>query len=164
MSWRHDRFLKGTLAALAARADSASVSQGPVRLFLPSRQRETHRLRPSVLSAEELEEHVLKHWAGRKLTAELADLARVQALEEIAERRKRDQHLLDSQKRRLQRLEAKRRKLIDAYLAEAIPIADLKQRQKALGAEQRDAERLLDLASVNSELAEHRLEIALRLV
>ena len=64
----------------------------------------------------------------------------------------------------MQRLEAKRQKLIDAYLAEAIPVADLKQRQEAIAVEQRDAERLIELANVNHALVEERLEIALSLL
>lgn len=51
--------------------------------------------------------------------------------EDIVERRKLDQKLLITQRRRLQRLERQRQKLIDAYLAEAIPVADLKRRQGA---------------------------------
>jgi hypothetical protein len=54
--------------------------------------------------------------------------------------------------------------LIDAYRAEAIPVADLKHRQEALAVEQREAQRLIELASVNHALVEERLEIALGLL
>lgn len=82
----------------------------------------------------------------------------------MAEQRAKDRKALASQRRRLEKLERQRQKLIDAYLAEAIPVADLKQRQEALLAEQQEAERLIRLASINHEIAEQRLEVALGLL
>ncbi len=48
---------------------------------------------------------------------------------------------------------------IDAYLAEALSVTDLKPRQEALGVEEREAERLISLASAGHVLAEDRLEV-----
>jgi hypothetical protein len=82
----------------------------------------------------------------------------------MAEQRANDKKLRITQTRRLQRIGARREKLIDAYLAGALAVADLKRRQDALAAEQSDAERLLELASVNHKLVEERLEVALGLL
>jgi site-specific DNA recombinase len=72
--------------------------------------------------------------------------------------------LLTSQRHRLRRIEARREKLIDAYLAGALSVSDLKQRQETLSAEQADAEQLIQITSLNHELVEERLEIALDLL
>ncbi len=84
--------------------------------------------------------------------------------QEMAEQRGKDEKVLESRRRRLVRLERTRQKLIDAYIAEAIPVADLKKRQEALAVEQAEAERLIQLSSVNHEIMQQRLEIAFGLL
>lgn len=105
------------------------------------------------LPAELMEEKVLRYWQQKKLSPELIELVRDSVTEELERRSATDKKLLVTQKRRLLKLERTRQKLIDAYLAEAIPVADLKQRQQALAVEQRDAERLIELASLQPCLA-----------
>jgi len=75
-------------------------------------------------------------WQKQKLTPELVEGIRKSALASLAGQRKENKTILMAQKRRLQKLESQRQKLIDAYLAEAIPVADLKSRQESVGAEQ----------------------------
>ena len=168
-SWKHEHYLKGTV--FCARCDSrlamtyAKGRGGTYQYFycLGRAKKRTGCDLPYLL-AEKVEEQVIDHWRSRKLASDLVELVRDVAREELAEQKSKDKQLLVTQRRRLQRLEAKRQKLIDAYLAEAIPIADLKKRQEAIAVEQRDAERLIELANVNHALIEERLEIALNLL
>jgi hypothetical protein len=111
-----------------------------------------------------MEEKVMRHWQKVRLDRELIEATRETVTEEMADKRSQDEKLLVTQRRRLQRVERQRQKLVDAYLAEAIPIGDLKQRQAVLAAEEREAERLIRLATFNHELLEERLEIALALL
>ena len=168
-SWKHENYLKGTI--FCARCDSrmamtyAKGRGGTYQYFycLGRAKKRTDCDLP-YLSADQVEKDVIDHWRTRKLASDLVELVRSVAREELAEQKSKDKQLLVTQHRRLQRLEAKRQKLIDAYLAEAIPVADLKQRQEAIAVEQRDAERLIELANVNHALVEERLEIALSLL
>jgi site-specific DNA recombinase len=168
-SWRHDHYLKGTL--FCARCESRlgltyAKGRGGTYLYFYCLGRNKKRTDCELpyLPADLTEEHVLKHWRGRKLAPDLAELVHASALQEMAEQRKNDAKLLVNQRRRLQRLEKQRQKLIDAYLAEALAVADLRKRQEALAVEQREAGRLIELASINHELVEQRLEIALGLL
>lgn len=103
-------------------------------------------------------------WQKQKLAPELVEGIRKSALASLAEQRKENKTILMTQKHRLQKLESQRQKLIDACLAEAIPVADLKSRQESVGAEQRDAQHLIELASTNLDLVEKRLDSALDLL
>ena len=116
------------------------------------------------LPAGQVEKHVMRHWQNAHLASELIAAVRVTVIDGMAEQRAQDKQLLVTQRRRLEKLERHRQKLIDAYVAEAIPVADLKKRQEAVTVEQREAERLIQLASTNHDLIEERLEIALGLL
>jgi hypothetical protein len=136
------------------------------RSGMGTRESRTHRTdcRLPYLLAEKVEEKVMDFWQKQKLAPELVEGIRKSALASLAEQRKENKTILTTQKRRLQKLESQRQKLIDAYLAEAIPVADLKSRQESVGAEQRDAQHLIELASTNLDLVERRLDSALELL
>ncbi len=168
-SWRHEHYLKGTL--FCARCESRlgfGYAKGRggtyAYFFCLGRNKKRTDCDLPYLPAELMEVKVIRHWQQRHLAPDLIELVRSSVTEERAERKQKDEKLLVTQRRRLQKLERQRQKLIDAYLAEAIPVADLKQRQQALAVEQRDAERLIELASVNHALFEERLQIALGLL
>jgi site-specific DNA recombinase len=168
-SWRHEHYLKGTL--FCGKCESRlgfgySKGKGGTYAYffcLGHAKKRTDCDMP-YLPAELMEEHMLRHWQKQKLAPQLIEMIRSAVSEEIAETKKTNEKLLFNQKRRLQKLERTRQKLIDAYLVEAIPVADLKQRQEALAVEQREAGRLIELASADVEIAEQRLEIALGLL
>ena len=168
-SWRHEHYLKGTL--FCARCESRlgfcyTKGRGGTYAYffcLGHAKKRTDCDMP-YLPAELIEDHVLRHWQKQKLAPELIEMIRSAVTDEIAETEKTNEKLLFTQKRRLQKLERTRQKLIDAYLVEAIPVADLKQRQQALAVEQREAERLIELASADVEIAGQHLEIALGLL
>ncbi len=168
-SWKHEQYLKGTL--YCARCESRlgfgySKGTGGVYayFFCLGRNKKRTDCDLPYLPAERMEEHVIRHWQKQRLAPKLIDYVRTSITEERAEQKSKDEQLLVSQRRRLQKLDRQRQKLIDAYMAEAIPVADLKKRQGAIAVEERDAERLIQLASVNHELFEQRLEIALGLL
>ncbi len=75
-----------------------------------------------------------------------------------------DQVILASQQQRLTKLERQKQKLIDAYLLEAIPVTDLKQRQAGLMAEINDAHRLIEVSQHNMALVRERFEMILTLL
>ena len=143
-SWRHEHYLKGTL--FCARCNSRlgfGYAKGkggtyPYFFCLGRNKKRTDCDLPYLL-APKMEEHVLHYWQQQKLAPELIEKVRSSVNEEMEERRATDKKLLVTQKTRLLKLERTRQKLIDAYLAEAMPVADLKQRQQALAVEQRDA-------------------------
>lgn len=107
---------------------------------------------------------MLRYWTAIRLDPELIQAIRDSVQTDFTQRRADDTKLQQVQKNRLGKLERQREKLIDAYLAEALPVVDLKRRQEALAVEQRDAERLLALAGADHDLAEQRLEVALQLL
>jgi hypothetical protein len=72
--------------------------------------------------------------------------------------------LIVDQKRRLAELERRKQKLIDAYMADAIPVVDLKARQARLGAEIADAKRLIQHAQTASDAVFERLEQVITLL
>ncbi len=169
-SWRHDHYLKGSLRC--AQCDSrlaVSYSRGKSGAVYPyfyclGRNKKRTPCTLPFLPLDTVEAAVLKHWSSVRLDDELIEVVRRVVREELSELKSQDERLLDEQRRRLKRLEAQKQKLIDAYLAEALPVSDLKQRQQAIAVEQRDAERLLQLASANHALAEERLDQALGLL
>jgi site-specific DNA recombinase len=168
-SWKHEHSLKGTL--FCARCESRlgfGYSRGTggvyAYFFCLGRNKKRTDCDLPYLPAERMEEYVIRHWQKQRLAPELIDYIRTSITEERVEQKSKDERLLLSQRRRLVKLDRQRQKLIDAYMAEAIPVADLKKRQEAVAVEERDAERLIKLASVNHELFEQRLEIALGLL
>src|SRR5690606_20312310 len=80
-----------------------------------------------------------------------------------------DEHFLASdslakkQAQRLKDLEHTKQRLIDAYLAEAIPVEDLRPRQLQVAREMAEAKGLIESAQGDRELLLSRLESVLRL-
>ena len=169
-SWKHDHYLKGSLfCAKCGSRLGFGYSRGkggtkyPYFYCLGRNKKRTDCNLP-YLQTEQVERWVMAFWQKQKLSPVIIEGIRASVLGQVAEQKKQNKKLLDSQKRRLKKLENQRQKLIDAYLAEAIPVSDLKVRQEAIAAEQRDAERLVGLAGVNHELVEERLNEALGLL
>ena len=169
-SWRHDHYLKGSLfCACCGERLGVSYSRGKngrvySYYYCLGRNKKRTPCDLPFLPLEQMEEKLIRHWQTVRLAPELIAATRASVTKEMGQKRTEDEKLLLNQRRRLQRLEKQRQKLIDAYLAEAIPIADLKQRQATLAAEQREAERLIQLASISHALLKERLEIALGLL
>ncbi len=169
-SWRHDHYLKGSLfCATCGSRLGLSNSKGRRGTIYPhffciGRAKKRSDCQQPYLPVEKVEGFVIRHWTSLRLDPELVDAVRESVAAEFAAMRAENETLLRTQKARILKLERQRQKLIDAYLAEALPVIDLKQRQEAVAVEQREAERLIAAASANHELAEQRLEIALQLL
>ncbi len=169
-SWQHDHYLKGTVfCANCGSRLGLSHSKGSKGVIYPhyyciGRNKKRSDCLLPYIAVDKVEQFVLRHWATIRLDPELIQAIRDSVQTDFAERRAEDAKLQQTQKSRLTKLERQREKLIDAYLAEALPVADLKRRQEALAVEQRDAERLLALAGADHDLAEQRLEVALQLL
>jgi site-specific DNA recombinase len=169
-SWRHEHYLKGSL--FCARCQSRlgfGISRGKTGQHYPyffCLGRHTKRTSCDLpyLPVDAMEEQVLKHWRELKVTPDLIAHTRASVKQEMSEQHASDKKLIITQTRRIQRLEDRRQKLIDAYLDGAITLPDLKSRQTALDTEQQEARRLLSIATINTKLIEERLEIALLLL
>jgi len=168
-SWKHDHYLKGTL--FCDRCESrlgfayAKGRGGTYAYFfcLGKTKKRTDCNLP-YLRADAAEKHVMDHWKSVVLDSEVVEAARKSVTRDIARQRSQDSKLLSTQRGRFEKLEKQRQRLIDAYIAEAIPQADLKLRQEAIAVEQREAARLIELAGTKHEHFEERLEIALQLL
>jgi site-specific DNA recombinase len=169
-SWRHDPYLKGSLfCACCGSRLGVSYSRGKTGTVYPyyyclGRNKKRTDCDLPYLPAEAMEAAVIEHWRQVRLAPPLISLTRRATQDEMADLRRANKSLLRSQRQRLRRVEARREKLIDAYLGGALSVPDLKRRQDTLAVEQRDAERLIELTTINHELVEQRLDIALRLL
>lgn len=168
-AWKHGHYLKGSLFCSGCHSRLGmcyATGRGGTYpyFFCLGRNKKRTTCDLPYLSVEKTERHVAQHWNVVSFSPKLIEAIRTAVSEQLAEQQAKDKELLTTQRRRLQKLERTRQKLIDAYLAEAIPVADLKRRQAALAVEQRDAERLLKLAGGNHQLAQEHLEIALGLL
>lgn len=169
-AWRHDHYLKGSLFCGRCRARlGISHSTGKTGTIYPyfyclGRNKKRSDCQLPYLAVESVERAVARHWRTLRFSPALIAGVRRVVYEELAAQREQDEQLLVGQRRRLKQLETKKQKLIDAYLAEALSVTDLKPRQEAVNAEAREAERLIALASADHVLAEERLEVALGLL
>jgi site-specific DNA recombinase len=116
------------------------------------------------LSVPEVEEQVARQWIAVRFTddqvAEFSQRARYD-LHRSAESGSR---LIADQKRRLAELEHRKQKLIDTYMADALPIEELKPRQHRVGTEIADAKRLIQNAQTPSDEVTNRLEQVISLL
>ena len=138
-SWQHDHFLKGSL--FCGRCESrlgVTYSRGKTGTVYPyfyclGRNKKRTACDLPFLPLGLMEDKVARHWQTIRLSPELIAAVRASVTEAMAEKRRHDQTLRSTQKRRLARLGRQREKLIDAYLSDAIPVVDLKRRQEDLG-------------------------------
>ncbi len=169
-SWKHAHYLKGSLFCIECGSRLGfGYSTGKLGTAYPyyyclGRNKQRTPCDLPYLRLEKVEAGVARHWRQQKFSHKLITAIRNAVHVELATHRQTDHHVLVQQKQRLKKLERSRQKLIDAYLDDAISKADLKLRQDALALEQREAERLIELAGANHELAEARLETALGLL
>jgi DNA invertase Pin-like site-specific DNA recombinase len=168
--WRHDHYLKGSVfcsrcgSRLGFGASRGKSGRLYPYFFCLGRNKKRTGCDLPYLSVDVMEEKVLDYWRRLRVSPELIALTRETTKRELADQLAEDKQLIATQTRRMQRVSARREKLIDAYLDGAINRDDLKRRQTTLDTEQREAEHLLSLAQINSQRVEERLEIALTLL
>ncbi len=169
-SWRHTHYLKGSLfcGRCGGRMGYGhSRGKGGVYSYFFCLGRHTGRTDCDLpyVGVEKVEEEVERIWKTqvqftKQTIEEVGELARAS----LDARQEQDQSLLANQRQRLIKLERKKRKLIDAYLDEAIPVEDLKLRQAAVLVEIHDATRLIAACQQNMEIVRKHLELVLLLL
>ncbi|TQO19698.1 DNA invertase Pin-like site-specific DNA recombinase [Rhodoglobus vestalii] len=169
-SWRHTHYLKGSLVCHRCGGRMGyghSRGKGGVYSYFFCLGRHTGRTDCDLpyISVEKVEEEIERIWKTQvqftqQTIEEVGELSRAQ----LDARQEQDQSLLANQSQRLVKLERKKQKLIDAYLDEAIPVEDLKQRQAAVLVEIHDANRLVAACQQNMELVRKHLELVLLLL
>ena len=173
---RHHHYLKGALVCgVCGRRLSMQVTRKPNRTgklkatefayFYCLGQKDRRRptgCREAYIATDALERQVEALYERIQLRPEMAERLRQWLEEELIAREDRNAAERDFQARRLAKVEAQRRKLLDAYYAGAIDVTTLRDEQARLRAEGADVEERL--RSVDATLAQWQevFDIALR--
>ncbi len=168
-SWRHSHYLKGSV--FCARCGSrlgVSHSKGRSETYsyfycLGRNKKRTNCDMPYV-DIDKVERGVAKHWQTIQFAPELLDSIRTAVIKELDILQARDKAMLAEQKKRLKDTDRKLNRLIDAYLAEALPVEELKKKQQSLMADKQDAERLIASSSASQTVITGRIDTALKLM
>lgn len=168
-SWRHDHYLKGSLACgrCGGRIGYGhSKGRGGTYSYFFCLGRHTGRTTCDLpyVAVEGIEDEVTALWQRVQLTSEAIARTREHIEEDLARTEAQGQVLAADQRHRLARLERQKQKLIDAYLAEAIPVEDLKPRQAAVVTEIADAKRLIETSELDHQAIRARIDIVLELL
>ena len=169
-SWRHFHYLKGSL--VCARCSSRlgyghSKGRGGTYAYFFCLGRHTKRTdcKMPYIPAEKLETLVLTKWQRVvQFTEEELERTEQLALEELDKQFENSEAVTAQQHERLIRLERTKQKLIDAYVADALPITDLKARQMEVAREIADAKQQIGKHRLDREELEQRLNEVLALV
>lgn len=169
-SWRHTHYLKGLLRC--ARCDGrmgyghARGKMNVVYDYFFCLGRHTGRTDCDLpyASVSQIEKEVERQWNRVTFTASQIDEIRTRASQQLEETTRDNQHLLATQQRRLTQLNRQKEKLLDAYLADAMSVEDLKMRQTLVQTEIADAKRLIEEARQDLDTLRERLEIILALL
>lgn len=168
-SWRHSHYLKGSLRCARCKGRMSyghSRGRGGVYSYFFCLGRHTGRTDCDLpyVNVEQLERQVQALWKQTRFTATFVDRVRQRILEELDHTDADNQKLLATQRRRLTQLKRQNEKLLDAYMADAITVEDLKERQQLIQAELASAKQLIDEAEQDIELVHDRIEIILALL
>lgn len=168
-SWRHTHYLKGSL--LCARCGGRigygwSKGKGGRYEYFFCLGRHTGRTECDLpyLPVAAIEKKVARIWSNIHYDQPTLDDIRTQVTADFDLMLAEQEKLADEQRRRLIRLERQKNKLIDAYMADALPVEDLKQRQMAVAAEIVDARRLIAASDIQRAEILKRLDIVLALL
>lgn len=166
-AWRHGHYLKGITKC--GRCGSrlgyghSRGKQGGIYSYFFCLGRHTGRKVCDLpyIPVEKLEDAVAKIWVGFRFSEE--DLAAIRA-ETIAEQERQDKDdraQLHLQRQRLARAKAKRQKLLDAYLDDAISVEVLREKQSSVEAEIATAIQMLAEAESDQLTLIERLDLVL---
>ena len=147
----HPHYLKGSIhcGTCGARliVNHAKGRHGGIYPYFVciGRQQDKHSCSQRALRIELVEEAVADYYATVQLPDDELEALRAFLGEELTNLRLDAEHERKAQERRKRKLEAERQSLLDAHLAEAVPLDLLKSKQDAIGAE---------LAAIDGRLAE----------
>ena len=166
-SWRHQHYLKGALTCGRCGGrmgyGTARGKGGDYDYFCLGRHTGRTECDLPYLSVPETEDLIARQWAHVRFTDEQIHVFGTRARDELRRSAESGSRLITDQRRRLAELERHQEKLVDAYMADAMPIELLKERQGKVSVEIADAKRLKALEAENARLkkllAESLLEI-----
>jgi len=116
------------------------------------------------LPVSEVEDAVERQWLTVRFTDDqIADFSQ-RARDDLHRNAESGSRLIVDQRRRLAELERHKQKLVDAYMADALPIEELKPRQARVASEIADAKRLMQNAQTASDEVLARLEQVISLL
>jgi site-specific DNA recombinase len=110
------------------------------------------------LSVPEVEVTITKQWSTVRFTEQEVAAFSSRAHDELRHAAESGSRLITDQRRRLAELERHQTKLLDAYMADAMPVDVLKQRQTQVSVEIADAKRLIENAQTHSDALFARLD------
>ena len=154
---KHHHYLKGLLhCGVCGRRLSVQHSKGRYLYFFCLGQKNGGDVmcRERYVAADRVEDEVAALYERLQLPARVIERLRKGLEAEFAAREQRSAAEREYQSKRLAKIDAQRRKLLDAYYANAIDVATLKAEQDRLG---RDAQHVQDrLAALDANLEEAR--------
>lgn len=164
---QHPHYLKGSIhcGTCGARliVNHAKGRRGGIYPYFVciGRQQNKHSCSQRALRIELVEEAVADYYATVQLPDDELAAARAFLGEELTNLRLNAEHERKAQARRKSKLEVERQSLLDAHLAEAVPLDLLKSKQDAIGAELAVIEGRLAEIAADFQRAEANLKRAL---
>jgi site-specific DNA recombinase len=168
-SWRHTHYLKGSLVCRRCKGRmgyGVSKGRGGGYQYVFCLGRHTGRTDCDLpyVPVEKVEQAVRGVWRREvSFSEEIMEALSKDARQQLDEHFRSSDSLAKKQAERLKGLERTKQRLIDAYLAEAIPVDDLRERQLDIAREISDAKALIESAQHDRDLLTSRLEMVLRL-
>ena len=167
-AWKHSHYLKGSLTCSRCGGRMGfghSRGHGGIYTYFFCLGRHTGRTECDLpyLNDADIEKEIEKLWDRIQFSSEAIVRIREYVEEDLETMRIQGAVLAADQRRRLIQLERQKQKLIDAYLAEAIPVEDLKVRQASVASEMADARRLIDASEIDEATTRERIDTLLKL-
>lgn len=168
-SWRHTHYLKGALTCgrcgsrLSFAPDKGRTQEYDYFYCLGRHTGRTNCDLP-YLSVIEVEDAVERAWVAVRFTEDQVAEFSERARDDLHRSAESGSRLIADQRRRLAELERHRQKLLDAYMADALPVEVLKERQTRVASEIADAKRLMQNAQVANDQVFARLEQVISLL
>lgn len=168
-SWRHSHYLKGSLRCARCKGRigyATAKGRGGDYDYFFCIGRHTGRTTCDLpyLGVPDIEDAVARQWIAVQFTDDQIAEFSQRARDDLHRSAESGSRLVADQKRRLAELERHKQKLIDAYMADALPIEELKPRQHRVGTEIADAKRLIQNAQTASDEVSNRLEQVIQLL
>ncbi len=168
-AWKQHQYLKGTLfcdrcGERLGFGASRGRSSDYEYFFCLGRHTKRNDCDLPYLPAEKVEAVISDHWRHVRFRGELCQKLEKIIEEEFDRQEAGQRKLVETQRRRVLQIERKKRKLLDAYLADVVPLEDLRPKQEALQQELVDARRLIESVTVRSDGVRDRLKTALKVL
>ena len=168
-SWRHTHFLKGVLHCARCQGGIGyghSQGRGGVYEYFFCLGRHTGRTDCDLpyLAVPTVEKEVAQLWHTTRFTATFIDEVRENITTQLAATDADNQALLVTQRRRQTQLKRQNEKLLDAYMADAITVESLKQRQDLIQVELAQAAQLIEDAEQDAAVIHDRVDTLLKLL